>query len=689
LARPITAEDLYRFAWVDHVRLDPTARRLAFHLQRPDPEARENRSQVHAAPLDAADGPRELTAGKADRDAEWSPDGGSLAFVSKRGPRDQVFVLPAGGGDARKVTSLPDGAAAPRWSPDGTRIGFLGTVPGDPDGVVEDPRPPEVEDQARRPPVARIVRRLDHKHDGAGYTDGRRKHLFVAAAGGAGEAQQLTSGEWDVTGFDWSPDAARWGVTGNAEPDADRGTENHLYVVDGPGALRRLSSGLNANSPAWSPRGDLVAFLSATAPDGGRHERIWVVTPDGGEPRCLTAGFDQNVGGAAITDMRGGHGTRLVWSEAGDRIYFQAGVPGGSEIYSVDLEGAVRVEVTGDDRAVFDFDVRQGVIAFIAGNPWSPADLYVSREGKETRLSDFNPWLAERDLAIPERHAFTAADGLRIDGWLLRPPGFEAGRRYPLVMEVHGGPHAQYGWTFFHEFQVLAGLGFLVFYVNPRGSDGRDEAFKRSVVRDWGGADYHDLMAALDQLIEATGFVDTERMGIGGGSYGGYMTNWVIGQTRRFKAAVAMRSIANLVSEYAQHDIVPWGRSEIGPEPWPDSDELWRRSPIRYARDITTPLLLTHGEMDLRCAISQAEEMFGALRLLGKEVELVRFPGESHDLSRSGRPDRRVERLNRIAGWFAKHLLAEADVPADQREPATSSPRSGGGTSGAAGGGGG
>jgi acylaminoacyl-peptidase len=251
---------------------------------------------------------------------------------------------------------------------------------------------------------------------------------------------------------------------------------------------------------------------------------------------------------------------------------------------------------------------------------------------------------------------FTAADGLEIEGWLLRPPGFDPGRRHPLVMEIHGGPHSQYGWVFFHELQVLAGQGLLVFVTNPRGSDGYGEPFRRACVRDWGGRDYEDLMTALDQLIARTGFVDEARMGVGGGSYGGFMTNWVVGHTDRFAAAVTMRSISNLVSEFAQHDIVLWGEIEMGPLPWPDPDELWRRSPIRYVRDINTPLLILHGEMDLRCAVSQAEELFGAMRLLGKEVEFVRFPGESHDLSRGGRPDRRIERLRRISSWFGERL---------------------------------
>src|SRR5439155_5671693 len=304
--------------------------------------------------------------------------------------------------------------------------------------------------------------------------------------------------------------------------------------------------------------------------------------------------------------------------------------PGVVELCTVDLEGDVRVEVASRERAIYSFDVRAGRVVVCIADPANPGDVVVLDEGEERRLTDANPWLRDRFVAVPERHEFVAADGLPIEGWLIRPAGHDGTRRCPLVLQIHGGPHSQYGWTFFQEFQVLAGLGFLVLYVNPRGSDGYGESFKRAVVRDWGGADHQDLMLALDQAIERTGFVDEERLGVAGGSYGGYMTNWMIGQSHRFAAAVAMRSICNLVSDYAQHDIVPWAVEELGPPPWETLDELWLRSPIRYADRIRTPLLLLHSEMDLRCPISQAEELFGALRLLGREVELVRFPGESH-----------------------------------------------------------
>ena len=655
-----TADDIYRFRWIDNVRLDPSGGRVAYVVRRADREAVDYRSQVYIRGLGADDAVVQATAGPRDASPDWAPDGRRLAYLGWKGSAAQLFVLDPDVGDARQLSSIQFGASALRWSPDGGRIAFLASVVGHPEGVVADPRPPESgPDAAPRTPIARVAQGLDYKFDGRGYRDGRRNHLFVVGAGG-GEPVQLTSGRWDVGDFDWSPDGSRLVLTGNAEPDGDLMETNFLYAVPAAGGpLRQLAGGLEFGVARWSPNGDLIAFTGTDAL-AGSYTRLWLVSAEGGEPRCLTGEHDVCIGDHCISDMRGGHGFEVDWSRDGSRILFPVALPGRTEVWSCAAAGSdLRPEVSGN-RQVFDWSLAGDQIAFVASDPTTPGDLWLRSRGAERRLTRLNPFFDERRLALPERMEFTAADGWKLEGWLLKPEGFDPARKWPLVMEIHGGPHGEYSWAFFHEFQVLAGQGYLVFYVNPRGSCGYGEAFQRACVMDWGGKDYADLMTALDQVIERTGYVDSERLGVGGGSFGGFMTNWIVGHTDRFRAAVSMRSIADFVSDYRACDIALWNDQEMGPLDWADPRSLWDRSPIRYVESIHTPLLLTHGEMDLRCPIHQAEELFGALRVLRREVELVRFPEETHDLSRSGRPDRRVERLNRIAGWFERHIPAGA-----------------------------
>src|SRR5205823_5201414 len=394
MAAPITPEDLYRFRWIDHVRLAPDGERVAYQVGWADATSRQNRSRIVVRRLLDPE-PIEPTGGALrDHSPEWSPDGRKLAFLSKVGASDQLFVLDlTTGAPARQVTTLPEGVSSPLWSPDGARIAFTGGVLSDPDAVVDDPRLPEGREQVRRPPLARVVRRLDYKHDGQGYVDGRYRHLFA---------------------------------------------------------------------------------VSAVGGDVGRLVGLWGVARTGSGPRCVTLNFGRAVGDSVISDVRAGHAARICWSTGGDRVYFLASGPGVTAGQAVALDGNVRDEA-GGQRRIYDFDVASGVLAFCASDPDHPGELYMLTNGAEARVTDLNPWLHDRYVAQPEQHHFDAPDGWRLEGWVLKPPGYDPNRLHPAVLEIHGGPHGQYGWSFFHELQILAGMGFVVFYMNPRGSDGYGE----------------------------------------------------------------------------------------------------------------------------------------------------------------------------------------------------------------------
>src|SRR3989442_8494041 len=371
MAAPATFDALYRFRWIDHVRLSRDGERVAYQVGWADASSRQNRSRIVVRRLLDPE-PIGATGGALrDHSPEWSPDGRKLAFVSRVGAADQLFVrASAAGGAAQQLSAGPEGASAPAWSPAGSGIAFIGSVLSAPDGVVDDPRPAEGREQLRRPPVARVVRKLDYKHDGQGYVDGRNHHLFVVPASG-GDAKQLTSGAWDVTDYDWSPDSTRLVVAGNAEPEADLHPELNLYLVDLQANRLRLGGAFYLSSPIWSPKGDQIAFIAPNGLDVGLLERLWGVPLSGGGPRCLTADFDQAVNDSVINDMLAGHATRIFWTAEGDRIYFLATGPGVTAVHSGDLEGSVREEA-GGQRRFYDLDVASGVLAFCASAAHSP-----------------------------------------------------------------------------------------------------------------------------------------------------------------------------------------------------------------------------------------------------------------------------------------------------------------------------
>jgi dipeptidyl aminopeptidase/acylaminoacyl peptidase len=405
-----------------------------------------------------------------------------------------------------------------------------------------------------------------------------------------------------------------------------------------------------------APDGRSVAFLGHRYPhDAGRNMRVFTVPVAGGVPRCLTPDLDRTCTPFFAS-------IKPHWSADGTWITFAVEDQGDVPIYRVHTTAGTAPErlITGERQVTSLSHSQDGTrLAFTATDPVAPPAVFLCHaDGTgEHQLTDLNrAWKAEVALSRPERLRYARA-GEALDGWVMKPYGYQPGQRYPALLNIHGGPHTQYGHVFFDEFQVYAGAGYAVIYTNPRGSQGYGEAFTRAVRGDWGGGDFADVMAGLDAALRQCDWIDPERLGVMGGSYGGYLTSWIVGHTRRFKAACSERAVNNLATLFGTSDIGPaFLDAETGFLPWDNLQWYIEHSPLTYVQQITTPLLILHAEDDLRCMIEQAEQLFVALKRLRREVLLIRFPDENHEMSRSGKPRHRLERYHYILDWFAKYL---------------------------------
>ncbi len=646
-------EDLLAFLILNDPQISPDGSRVVFTVTTADLEANTYRTRLWIAPVDGG-GPWQLTAASSqDTAPRWSPDGARIAFLSDRSGEKHVWTIPTHGGEARPLTSGTRAPSEIAWSPDGRWL-----------AVVAKPVLPEMREKSD----VRVISRLRYKQDGEGFWDGRWKQLFLVPADG-GEMRQVTSEECDHLFPAWSPDGRCLAYTANPDPYADLTNVTDVWVipVEGEGSLRRITRGLGpAQLPVWSPDGTRIAYVGHdNACYGATNWAVWVTSRDGGEPVCLTREFDRSVGHHLITDMRAHPSSGgLTWAPDGHRLFFLCALGGNTQVASVAASGgAVRQETRGDHELIgCSFDRVARRVGCIESTPLTPGEVAIrdlgERAGPLGRLTNFNaPLLSALALSTPERFEFAGADGWPIEGWVMRPLAAAPGERYPAVLEVHGGPHAAYGNAFFHEFQLLASEGYGVIYMNPRGSQGYGQAFTAATRHDWGGKDYADLMRGVEHAIASFPWVDPDRLGVAGGSYGGFMTNWIVGHSQRFRAAVTMRSVSNACSQWGTSDLAyQKGVWEYPGDPWENPQFYLERSPLTYVRQIRTPLLILHSEQDLRCPIEQAEQLFVALKKQGTPTLFVRFPNESHDLSRNGQPRHRLERLRHILTWFRTYL---------------------------------
>ncbi|MGH2436288.1 MAG: S9 family peptidase [bacterium] len=660
--RAVEVEDILSVRFPHDPAVSPDGTRVIFALAHLDYEPNEIRSALWL--VQAAGGPARQFTTSEGRDAKpvWSPDGRHIAFLSTRGGKrmgrkkaaPQLWVLPASGGEAKQLTFFKHGVAQPAWSPDGITLAFVSR------GSIEKPEQREDEEI-----VVREIRRASYKFDGSGFLDGPA-HVWTAPSDGAALPLKMTEGEFDHEFPLWLNDHEIVSVT-NRAADADLSLIRDLWAVDTrTRKIRQLTqhSGPCA-APARSPDGKWIAFAghdlhAATATNMG----IYVTPAAGGPVTNLTSGLDRSVGNAVGSDLRIAPLVPTVcWRPDGEAILFQATDAGQTHLCEVRLADKSTRQLTSGVEVVTDFDTAGGTTVVQRIGPASFDELWVVGTDRSTQLTRVNDELASQvQLQTPERFSYAGADGWPMEGWVLTPPGFDPSRRYPAILRIHGGPHAAFGEAASHNAQVLAAKGYVVVTTNPRGSQGYGEAFTRAVVSDWGGKDAQDILLGLDAAI-ARGFIDPDRVAVTGGSYGGFMTNWMITHTTRFRCAVTEVCVSNLHNFYGTSDIgATWGELEWGANPWDDPQTLLAHSPIASVRNVQTPVLITANEEDHRCPVEQSEQFFIALKKLGKEAVFLRFLGESHMMSSSGRPKPRIERLKRLNEWYAAHL--QESIPA-------------------------
>jgi acylaminoacyl-peptidase len=707
--RPPRPDDLFRLRIATEPRLSPDGRLVAFTLQTVAPGFDGYRHAIWLVPADGSTQPRQVTIGaRRDRHPRFSPDGRTLAFISdrrllveeepsrsrdrertgaadarsEREDRDQVHLLPLDGGEARRLTDLPRGVEAFEWSPDGTRLVVVSTSHGPTRD--QDDRARGIARAARSgdPPESdyRFIDRLEYMLNGKGFTYDRVSQLWLVETA-TGAATRLTDAARLMPDAEpsWSPDGRRIAFIANRRRNADIIRSRDLHVVDvATRAVRRLSGGGRAafQRPAWMPDGRTIAVLGHRyeARAGTRND-IWLFAADGsdagpGGGRDLSAPHDLMPGSGMASDVTPGEPPLLAPSADGRWIAFTAPIVGSYELWRIRVEDG-RVERLTEGRhhisgwsAVPGGSGGHGMrLAYLRSTATEPADLWLldvgAREpGEPRRLTRLNADVTdELELGEPiERHV--AVDGRDIQGWFLPAAGSD-GKPAPLVLEIHGGPHTLYGWSPVWEFQILAAAGIGVFFCNPRGSEGYGQAFNDANHRDWGPGPMRDVLAGVDALLEE-GLADPQRLGVTGGSYGGYLTNWIIGHDDRFRAAMTCRSVSDMGTLFIVGDLSggEWPRLEHDVRPWEDPAYYREISPLSYADRIHTPLLIQHSERDLRTTIVQAEALFTVLRSLRRPVRLLRVPEETHELTRSGTPFRRVENLRVVESWF-RHFLVD------------------------------
>jgi dipeptidyl aminopeptidase/acylaminoacyl peptidase len=664
--RALRLDDVFLLKDVADPRMSPDGAWVAYTVKSMDPKTDESDIDVYMAPAAGGDALRVTTSKKPESSPRFSPDGRYLAFLSGRhGKKGQVWLLERRGGEAVKLTDYKGGVSSFEWSPDSTRLAVVASDP-DPDAPEEADDDKPADDKKTPPPI--VVRRLQFKRDGEGYLRDLRSHIHVFDVKGK-TSTQVTRGSFDDDEPAWSPDGQWIAFSSNrtAEADANRNTDIFVVAPRGGQTPKAVASDpRSSSSPAFSPDGRTIAFVAGGNPTDMWYApgRLAVVPAAGGTPTDLTAALDRDV-------------RHPRFSPDGKSIYFLLEDGGNSHLARVPAAGGPVERVVAGEREISAYDLGpKGEAVVLESQADRPEEVSaVGAAGELRRLTHVNDdFLKGIRLGRVERFKAKSADGTMVDGFLTYPPDAPAGRKLPAVLRIHGGPVSQFSTGFAFEWQILAANGYAVIAANPRGSSGYGLAFSRAIWADWGNKDFLDVMAAVDHVVEM-GVADGDRLGVGGWSYGGILTDYVITKTGRFKAAVSGASEANYFSNYGtDHYQYEW-ETELG-LPWRNVDRWVKMSPWFSVDKVTTPTLLMGGADDMNVPLLNSEQLYQALRRLGVPSELVIYPGQNHGIRK---PTYVKDRYQRYVDWYDRYLkppeatsllgtaLHRPDLTADRR----------------------